>query len=258
MPLLLANFLPAAAMETPTNSITPETVADAEKLFGLKFTPAKRELMLDGLRNQLKAFGIFRQTDLASDVVPAILFNPIPLGMKLDTVHRKCKWSRPPKTPAPASLDQAAFYSIGQLSALIKSRKITSVQLTRMYLDRLKKYGPQLECVVTLTEDLALEQARRADREIAGGKYRGPLHGIPYGVKDLLATKGVRTTWGGAPYTNQMFDDDATVVKRLNAAGAVLVAKLSLGELAMGDVWYGGQTRNPWNTNQGSSGSSAG
>jgi Asp-tRNA(Asn)/Glu-tRNA(Gln) amidotransferase A subunit family amidase len=166
--------------------------------------------------------------------------------------------SPPGRVKLPADADDLAFYSVGELAALIKTRQITSERLTRFCLERLKKYGPTLECVVTLTEDLALQQARRADAEIAAGKYRGPLHGIPYGAKDLLAVKGTRTTWGTAPYTNQVFDYDATVIKRLEAAGAVLVAKTTLGELAMGDVWFGGKTRNPWNLKEGSSGSSAG
>lgn len=256
--ILPEHFLYAVEPAAPTNAITAATVVEGEKLFGLQFTPEKRELMLDGLRRQLKKYEIDRQIDLSSDVAPAVLFNPIPVGMKLETVRKKCKWSPAPKMPAPVDLEQAAFYSIGQLSALIKSRKITSEQLTRMYLNRLKKYGPRLECVVTLTEDVALEQARRADREIAAGKYRGPLHGIPYGVKDLLATKGIRTTWGAAPFKDRIIDEDATVIKRLEAAGAVLAAKLTMGELAMGDVWFGGKTRNPWDIKQGSSGSSAG
>jgi Asp-tRNA(Asn)/Glu-tRNA(Gln) amidotransferase A subunit family amidase len=144
------------------------------------------------------------------------------------------------------------------LARLVRARKVTSVELTQMYLARLKKYGPRLECVITLTEDLALTQARKADEEIAAGRYRGPLHGIPYGAKDLLATKGIRTTWGSKPYMEQVPDHDATVIERLEQAGAVLVAKLTLGELAWGDVWFGGKTRNPWNYEQGSSGSSAG
>jgi Asp-tRNA(Asn)/Glu-tRNA(Gln) amidotransferase A subunit family amidase len=178
--------------------------------------------------------------------------------MKFETQRRKFKLSPPGKVKLPANLDDLAFYSVGELGALIKSRQISSERLTRFYLERLKKYGPKLECVVTLTEDLALQQARRADAEIAASKYRGPLHGIPYGAKDLLAVKGIRATWGSAPYTNQVFDYDATVIKRLEAAGAVLVAKTTMGELAMGDVWFGGMTRNPWNLKDGSSGSSAG
>jgi Asp-tRNA(Asn)/Glu-tRNA(Gln) amidotransferase A subunit family amidase len=167
-------------------------------------------------------------------------------------------WSPPAKLAAPANLDALAFASVGELAELIRTRKITSTQLTKMYLERLKKYGPKLECVVSLTEELALKQAQRADQEIAAGKYRGPLHGIPYGAKDLLATKGYKTTWGSVPYKDQMIGADATVIQKLEAAGAVLVAKLTMGELAWGDVWFGGKTRNPWNLEQGSSGSSAG
>ncbi|MBM3297359.1 MAG: amidase, partial [Candidatus Aminicenantes bacterium] len=147
---------------------------------------------------------------------------------------------------------------VTKLAALLRARKITSTELTQLYLDRLKTYGPRLECVITLTEELALEQARRADAEISAGRYRGPLHGIPWGAKDLLSTKGIRTTWGAVPYKDRVFDEDATVVKKLEEAGAVLVAKLTLGELAWGDVWYNGRTRNPWNLEEGSSGSSAG
>jgi len=241
-----------------TNAITTNDVLVAEKLIGLDLPEDKINLMLRGLRDQQRDYAVIRKIGVSNSVMPAVLFNPIPTGMTFESNRFKPEWSPVPDLAAPANLEDAAFYSVGQLGALIKSRKITSTQLTQMYLGRLKKYGPKINCVVTLMEDSALEQARQADREIADGKYRGPLHGIPYGVKDLLATRGTRTTWGGAPYTNQMFDEDATVVKRLNAAGAVLVAKLSLGELAMGDVWYGGQTHNPWAITNGSSGSSAG
>ena len=249
----------AAAQDAPAASaITTNDVMVAEKLFGLDLPADKLRMMLSGLRAQQRDYAVIRQIGVSNSVLPAVLFNPIPTGMTFETKRLKPEWSPVPKMTAPARLEDAAFYSVEQLAALLKSRQITSVQLTGMYLDRLKKYGPKLNCVVTLMEDSALAQARRADQEIAAGHYRGPLHGIPYGVKDLLATQGTRTTWGAAPYTNQMFDDDATVVKRLNAAGAVLVAKLSLGELAMGDVWFGGQTRNPWDPARGSSGSSAG
>jgi Asp-tRNA(Asn)/Glu-tRNA(Gln) amidotransferase A subunit family amidase len=249
----------AAAQDAPAASaITTNDVMVAEKLFGLDLPADKLRMMLSGLRAQQRDYAVIRQIGVSNSVLPAVLFNPIPTGMTFETKRLRPEWSPAPKMTAPARLEDAAFYSVEQLAALLKSRQITSVQLTGMYLDRLKKYGPKLNCVVTLMEDSALAQARRADQEIAAGHYRGPLHGIPYGVKDLLATQGTRTTWGAAPYTNQMFDDDATVVKRLNAAGAVLVAKLSLGELAMGDVWFGGQTRNPWDPARGSSGSSAG
>jgi Asp-tRNA(Asn)/Glu-tRNA(Gln) amidotransferase A subunit family amidase len=199
-----------------------------------------------------------RKFPLSNSVPPAVLFNPIPVGMKFDTKRKSFKWSPPRNVKLPANKDDLAFYSVAQLAALIKSRQIKSEELTRFFLNRLQHYGPKLECVVTLTEQRALEEARRADREIASGKYRGPLHGVPYAAKDLLASKGAPTTWGSAPYTNQVFDFDATVIQRLQAAGAVLIAKTTLGELAMGETWFGGKTRNPWNVEQGSSGSSAG
>src|SRR6184192_2394230 len=159
---------------------------------------------------------------------------------------------------APKNLEDLAFASVRELAELVRTKRVSSLALTEMYLGRLKKYDGTLKFVVTLTEERALAQAKRADAEIAAGKYRGPLHGLPWGAKDLLATKGYRTTWGAAGFENQMIDEDATVVRRLDEAGAVLVAKLTLGALAQGDVWFGGVTRNPWNTNQGSSGSSAG
>ncbi len=241
-----------------TNQITRQVVADAEKVIGLNFSDQKRDMMLDGLNARLNSYEKIRAQKIPYTTPPAVLFNPIPVGFKFDTHFKKLKWSSPRKIKLPHDLEELAFCSVGELALLIKSRKISSEQLTRIYLERLKKYGPKLECVITLTEDLALAQARRADREIAAGKYRGPLHGIPYGAKDLLSTKGIRTTWGSVPFTNQMFDEDATVITRLEKAGAVLVAKTTMGELAWGDVWFGGMTRNPWNPKNGSSGSSAG
>jgi Asp-tRNA(Asn)/Glu-tRNA(Gln) amidotransferase A subunit family amidase len=248
----------AASGQTNTSQISRDQVVAAEKLLGLDFSDAEIDLMLPGLKSQLDDFGALRRFQLSNSVPPVLQFNPLPIGFKFEAQRRKFRASPLPKVKLPANPDDLAFFSIGELASLIKSRQITSEKLTRFYLERLKKYGPKLECVVTLTEDLALEQARRADREISVGKYRGPLHGIPYGVKDLLATKGTPTTWGAAPYTNQVFDFDATVIKRLEQAGAVLVAKTTLGELAMGENWFGGRTRNPWNLEQGSSGSSAG
>jgi len=257
--LLIACLATAVAFgQTNTNSITREMVVSAEKLMGLEFSDGELDLMLPGLKGQLDDYEALRRFPLSNSVPPAVQFNPLPVGFKLETQRRKFRPSPMPRIKLPATLDDLAFFSIGELAALIKSRQITSEKLTRFYLDRLKKYGSKLECVVKLTEDLALEQARRADKEISGGKYRGPLHGIPYGAKDLLAAKGIPTTWGAAPYTNQVFDFDATVIKRLEEAGAVLVAKTTLGELAMGETWFGGKTRNPWNFEQGSSGSSAG
>src|SRR2546425_3914519 len=179
-------------------------------------------MMLPGLREQLANFAALRKFSLSNSVPPAVLFNPLPAGTKFDLKRKKFRMTLPGKMKLPANFDDLAYYSIGELGALIKTRQITSERLTRFYLERLKKYRDKLECVVTLTEQRALTEARRADAEIAAGKYRGPLHGIPYGAKDLLATKEIPTTWGAAPYTNQIFDSDAVVIERLEAAGALL------------------------------------
>ena len=251
-------LLLGAFFQSSVNPISREDVTGAEKIIGLSFSDAKRDSMLDGLKDQLKNYQNIRSVVLANNIPPASLFNPIPVGMKCDKEHKPFKMSEIGNVELPKNIDDIAFYSVGQLSQLIKTRKVTSVQLTKIYLERLKKYGRNLECVITLTEDLAMQQAKQADEEIAAGKYRGPLHGVPYGAKDLLATKGIKTTWGSVPYKDQVFDEDATVIKRLRDAGAVLVAKLTMGELAWGDVWFGGKTKNPWNIKQGSSGSSAG
>jgi Asp-tRNA(Asn)/Glu-tRNA(Gln) amidotransferase A subunit family amidase len=241
-----------------SNLITKEIVASAEKLFGLNFTEAKRDSLLDAVNDQLKSYESLRKISLPNDIPPAIEFNPIPVGFEFEKKRKSFKLSKIGKVDLPKTETELAYYSIAQLAKLIKTKKISSEDLTKLYIKRLQKYSSKLECVITLTESLALEQARRADREIALGKYRGMLHGIPYGAKDLLATKGIKTTWGSVPYKNQIIDEDATVIKKLEEAGAVLMAKLSMGELAWGDVWFGGKTRNPWNTNEGSSGSSAG
>ena len=244
--------------ETNWQPITTEMVAAAEQIIGLEFSGAERDSMVEGLTELRDNYLAVREIELDNSVMPAVLFNPIPGGATFDNTRKPPQWSSPDKVTMPENIKDLAFYSVGQLAELIRTRQVTSEQLTRMYLNRLKKYGTKLECVITLTEELALQQARRADAEIAAGKYRGPLHGIPYGAKDLLAVKGYPTTWGAAPYQNQYIDRDATVIKRLEEAGAVLVAKLTMGALAWGDVWFGGKTRNPWNLEQGSSGSSAG
>ena len=229
----------------------------AEKLVGLKLEYKERTLMLEDLEDLRRSYEKIRSVTLPNSVPPALQFNPQLSAPK--PVSPKRSAARPRvQAVMPADQNELAFAPLSQLAALIRARRITSTELTRLYLDRLKAYGPPLECVVTLTEELALKQAAQADREIAAGRYRGPVHGIPWGAKDLLATKGIRTTWGAAPYKNRVFEEDATVVKKLEEAGAVLVAKLTLGELAWGDVWFNGRTRNPWNLEQGSSGSSAG
>jgi Asp-tRNA(Asn)/Glu-tRNA(Gln) amidotransferase A subunit family amidase len=234
------------------------TVEYAEKLIGLRFEHKERAQMLRELDRNKRRYDQIRKIPLANSVPPALEFDPRPAGQPPAKTQKRI----PPLPRGPLSLpedrSELAFYPITRLAPLIRARKITSTELTQLYLERLKTYGPRLECVVTLTEELALEQARRADAEIAAGRYRGPLHGIPWGAKDLLAVKGVRTTWGAAPYKDRVFEEDATVVRKLEEAGAVLAAKLTLGELAWGDVWFNGRTRNPWNLEEGSSGSSAG
>jgi Asp-tRNA(Asn)/Glu-tRNA(Gln) amidotransferase A subunit family amidase len=240
------------------NPITRDIIANAEKVIGIEFTDVKRDSMIDALGDQLKNYRNIRAQSLPNDIPPAFLFNPIPAGFKFETKHTKFKTSPVRHVILPPNIEDVAFYSIEQLSELIRTRKITSLQLTQMYISRIKRYNPMLKAVITITEDTALVQAREADKEIAAGKYRGMLHGIPYGAKDLLAAKGYKTTWGSVPYKDQYIDEDATVIKKLRDAGAVLVAKTTLGEIANGDVWFGGMTRNPWDTSKGSSGSSAG
>ncbi|MGH7649733.1 MAG: amidase [Gemmatimonadaceae bacterium] len=238
--------------------ITAQTVADAAELAGLTFDDDERTMMVAGLTQQEKQLATLHGIPLPNDVVPAVHFNPLLPGMTVDRSTTKIVRSTPSSKAAPSSHAELAFLPVTELSELVRRRKVTSEQLTRLSLDRLQQFDPTLHCVITLTADRALDRARAADEELRRGHWRGPLHGIPWGAKDLLAVKGYPTTWGSTPYKTQMLDTDATVVARLDAAGAVLVAKLSLGELAMGDVWFGGMTRNPWKPDQGSSGSSAG
>jgi Asp-tRNA(Asn)/Glu-tRNA(Gln) amidotransferase A subunit family amidase len=238
--------------------ITEQTLREAERIAGLEFTDEERRLMLDGLSEYLQNYRKIRQVVLDNSTAPAFQFNPVAAGAKFQTKRLPIKPSRPRPRKVPHDPEQLAFWSVGDLAQLIKTRRISSRELTDMYLGRLKRYDSKLHCVVTFTEQLARRQARQADAEIAAGRYRGPLHGIPWGAKDLLAVKSYRTTWGAMPYKDQSIDIDATVIERLEKAGAVLVAKLSLGELAWGDVWFGGMTCNPWNLQKGSSGSSAG
>lgn len=256
-----------------TGEITPEAVDRAARIVGLSFTESEREALLARLRNQRESYLRIRDVELGPEIPPSLTFDP---GAFLPSEDSDGGYpSSPEPSPStlssprptvdapdpsgrPASDDDLAYLSIFQLGALLRGGEVTAVELTELYLDRLRRHGPDLECVVTLTPELAREQARRADEELARGEDRGPLHGIPWGAKDLLAVRGYPTTWGAAPFRDQSFDYDATVVRRLEDAGAILVAKLTLGALAMGDVWYGGRTRNPWNPVRGSSGSSAG
>lgn len=239
--------------------ITVETIASAEEVAGVRFDQTERELMLDGLKQQEQRIEALHKIPLENSVSPAIIFDPLPPGKKIEPEPRRpMVRSRVGMRARPADIDELAFLPVTELSELVRRGRVTSLELTQMYLARLKKYDPVLRCVISLTEDRALRQARTADEEIRRGRYRGPLHGIPWGAKDLLAVRGYKTTWGAGPFKEQVIDTDATVVKRLDEAGAVLVAKLTLGELAQGDIWFGATTKNPWKVDQGSSGSSAG
>jgi len=239
--------------------ITAATIADAAEVAGVEFDAEEREMMVDGLKVQAARIAALHKIPLDNSVAPAFIFNPLPVGKTVAQDRRRPPvTSRVERRARPADLEELAFLPVTELSELVRSRRVTSIELTQMYLARLRKYDPVLKCVISLTEERALRQARAADLEIARGKYRGPLHGIPWGAKDLLAVRGYKTTWGAGPFRDQTIDVDATVVERLDAAGAVLVAKLTLGELAQGDIWFGATTKNPWKIDQGSSGSSAG
>ncbi len=246
------------SQENEENPITKKIIEAAESIIGLEFTDAERDSMLSDLAENLESYKYIHEYSLENSVMPAVQFNPIPVGFEFPKEQKEVVLSDYSNTKIPDDEDDLAFYSIGQLAHLIKTKEISSVELTRFFIDRLKEYGPKLECVITLTEDLALAQARKCDQEINAGNYKGILHGIPFGIKDLLSTEKFKTTWGAEPYKDQVIDENATVVKKLVDAGGVLVAKLTLGALAWGDVWYGGKTRNPWDITKGSSGSSAG
>jgi Asp-tRNA(Asn)/Glu-tRNA(Gln) amidotransferase A subunit family amidase len=244
--------------------ITSEMIDQAALLAGVgPFTADQKKMMLDGLHDQRGFYEPIRALKLANSVAPAFVFHPLPASgaheiRMVTEKHEVAGWSPDPALSAPAKIEDLAFATVSELASLLRTGEITSLALTQMYLERLKQYDSKLHFVITLMEERALEQARAADAEFAAGKFRGPLHGIPWGAKDLLAVKGYPTTWGAGGFEKQTFDEDATVVQRLDAAGAVLVAKFTLGALAMGDKWFGGRTRNPWNQEQGSSGSSAG
>jgi Asp-tRNA(Asn)/Glu-tRNA(Gln) amidotransferase A subunit family amidase len=256
----------APAKPDEAGNVTPEMIDLAAALAGVgPFTATQKQMMLDGLSDQRSGYDAIRALDLPNSLPPAFVFHPLPPAKPMHAAE-PCTTANggsagsveytPPS--APAHIEDVAFATVSELGKLLLTRKITSLALTQMYIERLKRYDSKLHFVITLTEERALAQANKADEEIAAGKYRGPLHGIPWGAKDLLAVKGYPTTWGAGGFEHQSFDEDGTVVQRLDAAGAVLVAKLTLGALAMGDKWFGGRTRNPWNPAQGSSGSSAG
>jgi Asp-tRNA(Asn)/Glu-tRNA(Gln) amidotransferase A subunit family amidase len=262
---------PSESQESSKSSafpkITPEMIDAAAAIAGITVSDDQKKMMIDGLISQRDSLTAIRNLHLPNSVAPAFVFDPVPGGTTLETARAPLAISPAPNTHALAGQVSAglsgtsgalAFATVRELAELVKTRKVTSLDLTKMYLSRLKRFDPRLHFVITLTEDRALKQAAQADSEIAAGNYRGPLHGIPWGGKDLLAVKGYPTTWGAGGFESQHFDYDAAVVQRLDAAGAILIAKTTLGALAQGDLWFGARTRNPWNPRQGSSGSSAG
>jgi len=255
---LLPEALVLAAQDAET--VTLEMLEAAQRIAGVSFTREEQQAILARLnasRGYLAGFQALRRANLGNSAQPAIVFNPLPPGRKLPTGPRSLKL-REPEVSRPSSDDALAFLPVTHLARLVKTRQVKPSELTELYLARLARHDPALHCVVSLTPDLARAQAKQADAEIAAGKYRGPLHGIPFGLKDLFAVRGTKTTWGASPYKDQIIDVDSTVYVRLRDAGAILLAKLSSGALALTAQWFGGVTRNPWNTAQDSAGSSAG
>lgn len=238
--------------------ITPEMIKNAASVIGLEFTQTERDTMISSLESTRNNLQAIRGLELQNSTPPALNFNPIPVGKRFNFQQGAQVWDLPEDVEIPEDRNELAFYTIGELASLIKDQKITSVELTEFFLDRIEKHDEKLEAIITVTRQRALEQAEQMDVELENGIYRGPLHGIPYGAKDLLAVEGYKTTWGAAPYKDQVIDETATVIQKLDEAGAVLIAKTTLGALAYGDIWFGGRTNNPWDLEQGSSGSSAG
>jgi Asp-tRNA(Asn)/Glu-tRNA(Gln) amidotransferase A subunit family amidase len=255
---LLPGVLWARLQESGKTEVSELMLADAARVAGVDFTDEERREMVATVNKNLANYEKTRAVALPFTVAPPLYFNPVVPGSEIVRAPRSRPPSTAPRVTRPENLAELAFWPVTHLAALVESRQVSSRELTGLYLERLKRFDPRLHCVITLTEDLALEQARRADEEIAAGLYRGPLHGIPWGAKDLIAKRGYKTTWGSEAFRDQIIDMDATVMTRLEEAGSVLVAKLSTGELARGDRWFGGRTRNPWNPEEGSGGSSAG
>ncbi len=249
--------LAAQAVQNP-GEVTPEMIKQAEWIAGLELTDDERARTVRTLTRSLRSFAELRKVEVGYDIPPALSFLPTVPPAPTPVERNRAQSAEQATFRRPGSAEELAFMPVGGLASLIRRRELSSTELTRLYLGRLKRFDPLLKCVVNLTEDLALKQAAKADQEIAAGHYRGPLHGIPWGAKDLIAYPGYPTTWGAPQFKNRVLDVKATVAARLEEAGAVMVAKLSLGALAMGDLWFGGRTRSPWDPRAGSSGSSAG
>jgi Asp-tRNA(Asn)/Glu-tRNA(Gln) amidotransferase A subunit family amidase len=258
MVVIILSILIFSFIKSDTPDIVVKDLQHAQKIIGLNFTLQEQDSMLGDLNDRLKAYKALRDYPLTNNIPPSLIFNPVPPDFYINNNKRPIHWEIPENIEFPEDKNKLAFYSILELASLLKYQKVTSTELTSFFINRLKEHGDTLQCVITITEKLAMQQAKKADLEISGGNYKGPLHGIPYGVKDLLSVEGYPTTWGAAPFKDQVIDETATVVKKLEEAGGVLIAKLTLGALAWGDVWFGGVTKNPWDLNQGSSGSSAG
>lgn len=256
--LTLAALLSLLAAGAQTHADTLRLLQQTASLYDLDFTAAEADSMVGNIQGQKRIYANMHKQLPKNDLPYPFAFNPAAPGYKIPTAQQKTQWDIPVNVMLPKNKNDLAFYSLPQLASLIKNRRISSVELTKFFINRLKKWGDTLQSVITLTEDLAMQQARAADEELRSGRYRGMLHGIPYGLKDLFAVKGYKTTWGSTPYKDQSIDEDAFVYTQLKNAGAVLCAKLSLGALAFNNKWFGGETKNPWNLQQGSSGSSAG
>ena len=253
--LLLSFGLLVSAQDT---SIQKKDLISASKLFDLSFTTKEIDTLYSDVIDNLANYKAMHNLSLPNSVPLSMWQTPVVPGMHFNKVQNPIAWKLDNTVQLPANKNDLAFYTIEQLASLIKNKKISSLALTQFFIERIKTWGDTLQCVISLQEEIAYAQAKKADAELAQGKYRGLLHGIPYGLKDLFAVKGTKTTWGAAPYQNQTIEEDAFVYTKLREAGAVLVAKFTLGALAMGDYWFGGRTKNPWNLKYGSSGSSAG
>ncbi|MEJ0035977.1 MAG: amidase [Gammaproteobacteria bacterium] len=255
---LLPGVLWAEVNAQGTASVDAAMIRSAAKLAGLEFSDAEYEGMVQPVNQSLARMRTIRATAIPNDVGPPFYFSPLTPGMVVERKARPPRYSKVKGVKRPADLEAVAFWPVSKISALIKSRQVSSLELTRMYLARLQKQNAKLNCVVTMLPDVAIAQAKQADAELAAGHDRGPLHGVPWGAKDIISVKGYPTTWGSGAYKDQVFDYDASVVELLREAGAVLLAKLATGELAGGDQWWGGRTNNPWKLDEGASGSSAG
>jgi Asp-tRNA(Asn)/Glu-tRNA(Gln) amidotransferase A subunit family amidase len=255
---LAPGILWARMQDAGEKRVTLAMVTEALKLSGIELTDEERTALVEGANRNLTGFEEIRKLHIPADVSPPFHFSPVVPGITVNKARQPFRLSAAPAVKRPANLEDVAFWPIRNLGELVRTRQVTSLELTDMYLARLHRYNPLLNNVVTFLDDHGRAEAKRADAEIAAGKYKGPLHGIPWGAKDIISLKGYKTTWGSAPFKEQVLDYDASVIEMLRDAGAVLIAKVSTGELAAGDNWFGGQTKSPWDPTQGSSGSSAG